>query len=384
MADSLYDELLALHQQGNTTAALDLLIERLRAERRWHKLFDARILRRKAELGLPVSRPASLQDVPAPQRKLVEETYIEAAREVGQAFLAAGDIPSAWMYLSVIREPEPVRQAIEDLPLPAHGDENLEQVLRIALFEGVHPVKGVEMMLRLHGTCSTITSLDQALANLPPVDRRACASLMVRELYRDLCENVQREVQQKLAMLPAGASLRELMAGRDWLFEKGNYHIDVSHLNAVVRFARSIESPEDLELAVQLAEYGSRLDPQLQYGGDAPFDDFYPAHLQFFRALLNRDRSEALDYFRERLEAEPDERDRPLLAYVLVDLLVRCGDRDSAVDVAARYLTNLGDDVTLSFFDLCVESGRFDALQSAMRAKDDPVGFAAALAAASR
>jgi hypothetical protein len=384
MADEMYDELLALHQQGQTTAAIERLVAQLRTEKRWHKLFDARLLQRKAELGLPLSRPSSLQDVPQDQRKLVEETYIQAAREVGQAFLTEGDIPSAWMYLSVIREPGPVRQAIDDLPLPTHGDESSEQVIRIALFEGVHPTKGIQMMLKLHGTCSTITSLDQALSNLPQAERRACATIMVRELYRDLRENVEREVQQKLAMLPPDMSLRELIAGRDWLFEKGNYHIDVSHLNSVVRFARSIESPEDLELALQLAEYGTHLDSQLQYGGDPPFEDFYPAHVQFIKALLSRDRDEAIGYFREKLTAEPDERDQPLLAYVLVDLLVRCGAKEEAVDVAAKYLSNLSDDVTLSFFDLCVDSGRFQALRDAMRAKDDPVGFAAALAAESQ
>ena len=240
------------------------------------------------------------------------------------------------------------------------------------------------MMLRLHGTCSTITSLDQAIGQLPQEDRRACAALMVRELYRDLRDNVEREVQQKLAMLPPDQSLRELIAGRDWLFNGGNYHIDVSHLNAVVRFARSIENPEDLGLAMELAEYGSHLDPQLQYGGDPPFEDFYPAHRQFFGALLNRDRDEALTYFREKLDAEPDERDKPLLAYVLVDLLVRCGQPDEAVDLAGRYLTNLSDEVTLSFFDLCVTSSRYDALREAMRTNDDPVGYAAALVTESR
>jgi hypothetical protein len=381
MADALFSDLLALHEQGRTEAALDRLIEQLRAERRWHKLFDARLLKRKWELGLPLSRPSSLQDVPQAQRKLVEETYIEAAREAGLAWLAEGDIPAAWMYLSVIRDPAPIRDAIDALPVPTHGDDAAEQVVRIALFEGVHPTKGVQMMLKLHGTCSTITALDQALGNLPQPERRACATVMVRELYRDLRESVERDVRQKLAVIPPDLSLRELITGRDWLFEKGNYHIDVSHLNSVVRFARSIESPEDLELALELAEYGGRLDPQLQYGGDPPFDDFYPAHIQFFRALLGRDRSDALGYFREKLAAEPDERDQPLLAYVLVDLLVRCGERDEAVDVAARHLTNLSEDVLLSFFDLCAESGRFGTLRDAMQAKDDPVGFAAALAA---
>jgi hypothetical protein len=383
MADSLFDELPTLVQQ-QPQAALDRLIETLRQQRRYHKLFDARLLKRKAELGLPVSRPASLSDVPKDLRKPVEETYIDAAREVGQRFLEAGDIPSAWMYLQVIREPEPVRQAIDALPLPNQSDDQAEQIARIALFEGVHPTKGVQMLLKLHGTCSTITSLDQAMGNLSQADRQACAKVMVRDLYRDLRDNVERDVQRRIAVLPPGASLRELITGRDWLFEGGNYHIDVSHLSSVVRFARSIESGEELDLALQLAEYGGRLDPQLQYGGDPPFDDFYPAHQAFFRALLDQEREQALGYFRDKLAHEPDERDKPLLAYVLVDLLMRCGRMDEAVDVASRYLTNLSEEVSISFFDLCVEAGRFDVLLKVLREQDDPVAYAAALVAQQR
>ena len=384
MSENLYDQLHSLHQNGNTEAALDRLIESLREQKRWHKLFDALMLQCKAKLGLPVSRPSSLQDVPQEQRKEVEAAYVAAAREVGQAFLDAGDIPSAWMYFQVIREPEPVKQAIEKLPLSTNTDDTAEQVMRIALFEGVHPTKGVEMMLSLHGTCSTITSLDQAIGQLPQEDRQACSAIMVRDLYRDLRENVEREVQQKIPTLPPGTPLKELIAGRDWLFEGGNYHIDVSHLNSVVRFARSLESTEELELALELAEYGRRLDSQLQYGGDPPFEDFYPAHIQFFHVLLDRDRDDGLAYFREKLDQEPDERDKPLLAYVLVDLLMRSGRQDEAVDLARQFLTNLSEDVALSYFELCAGAARYDALRESARGNDDPVTFAAALVEESR
>ena len=80
------------------------------------------------------------------------------------------------------------------------------------------------------------------------------------------------------------------MAGREWLLANDSYHIDVSHLNAVVRFARALdrECPE-LDLALQLAEYGARLAPQYQYAGTPPFEEFYPAHIRFLGALLGRD-----------------------------------------------------------------------------------------------
>jgi hypothetical protein len=203
---------------------------------------------------------------------------------------------------------------------------------------------------------------------------------MVRSLYRDLTESVRRQVQQRVPMLSPDASLRELLAGREWIFQGGGYHIDVSHLHSVIRFARSIDPPaEELDLALQMAEYGARLDKPLQYAGEPPFEDFYPAHIEFFKILLGRETDRALQYFRDKLANEPDERDKPLLAYVLVDLLIRAGRQDEAVEIAAEYLTNLGDDVSFSFAELCVESGRLDVLRRVNAERGDLVGYAAAL-----
>ena len=124
-------------------------------------------------------------------------------------------------------------------------------------------------------------------------------------------------------MNPPGQNLRELIGGREWLFADDSYHIDVSHLNAVVRFARFLDagSPE-LDLALQLAQYGSRLAQQYQYAGNPPFDDFYPAHIQFFKALLGDDREQALAYFRSRIGDDVADTDNQMAAYVLVDLLL--------------------------------------------------------------
>ncbi len=379
MNEQNFSELQQLSQSAGPEQLIEELINTCRESKDYHHLFDALMLKRKHELGLPLERPASLADVPDEQRKEVEKTYIEAAREVGHLLLEAGDILGAWMYFQVIREPKPVADAIQALPLPDELDDTTEQILNMALFEGIHPEKGVQMMLRLHGTCSTITALDQAFANLSSEDRQRCARVLVRSLYEDLRGTVEREVQQKLAMIHPGESLRSLLTGRDWLFEGGNYHIDVSHLNAVVRFSRSLETAEDLEFALELAEYGARLDPQLQYGGDPPFEDFYVAHQQFFKVLLDQDRQDALQYFRDKLRNEPDEIDKPLLAYVLVDLLMRIEALDEAVDVAAEYLTDLGDEMSFSFAELCRKAGRLNTLQDVMKKKGDPVGFVAAL-----
>lgn len=379
MSDARFQELSQARSEG-----IPQLFERLEKLLMdlgdFHKLFDARILRKKSELGLTLTRPSSLQDVPQEHRKAVEDVYVAAAREVGGLFLSRGDITNAWMYFQVIREPEKVREALDRMVISPDDYERLDRMVQIALYQGVHPVKGVEWMLKAHGTCSTITSLDQCMHTLSAQHRGECAKLMVRTLYTDVVDSVRRHVEARIPMLPPDEPLSSLIAGRDWLFEGGNYHIDVSHLNAVVRFSRSIEPPApELGLALQLAEYGSKLDAPLQYGGDAPFDDFYPAHIQFLKVLLDRNRDEALQYFRTKLEQEPDEQDKPVFAYVLVDLLMRSNRLEEAVDIGAKYLTSLGEDVSISFDELCEKAGRLDVLQQVREQQEDLVGYVSAL-----
>src|SRR5262249_15993564 len=144
-------------------------------------------------------------------------------------------------------------------------------------------------------------------------------------------------------------SLRELIGGREWLFADDSYHIDVSHLNAVVRFARFLDadSPE-LDLALQLAQYGSRLAPQYQYAGNPPFDAFSQAPIQYFKALIGSDRDEALAYFRAKIGEDVADTDNQLAAYTLVDLLLRLGQRDEALELACRRLPDSADEFGLS------------------------------------
>src|SRR5690606_36450682 len=114
-----------------------------------------------------------------------------------------------------------------------------------------------------------------------------------------------------------------------------SYHVDTSHLNSVVRFARALDKDDpELELAMQLAEYGSRLHESFQYAGDPPFEEFYPAHLQQFRVMSGKDVEGGLAYFRKRREAQPGDRHRQLIALVLTDLLCRAGRETEAVGVA--------------------------------------------------
>lgn len=367
-------------ESGGPAGLFNELMKALREKKDFHRIFDARLLQKKQELGLPLTRPTSFDDVPPAWRDDFEKTYTAAAREAGQLLLADGKLSQAWMYFHAIRELEPLTAAIVAYSVPQGGSQESEEMIDLALFKGLAPAKGVEIMLRTHGTCSTITSLDQQFAQLKPDDRAKCAAILVMSLHTDLLQSVQRDVSKRMPLSPPAKTLRELVTGRDWLFEDNNYHIDVSHLHAAVRFARAlpIDSPE-LALARDLTEYGSLLSSQFQYPGEPPFEDFYPAHREFFKFLQNDNREVALAYFRQKLDQVPDASNQPMIAYVLVDLLVRAKRYDEAIPLAETYLLVADENFADAFAELCRESGHYDALLRTTEQRGDLIGYATAL-----
>ena len=379
-AETPFAQLQEQFQSRGSTGVFDQLAAILREQQDYHKLFDSLCAKKKHELGAPLHRPTSFDDIPADKRDEFEAAYTAAAREVGTLLLADKKLGQAWIYFHAIRETQPVRDAIDAVPLPREANDESEELIDLGFYKLVHPVKGMQVMLRTHGTCSTITSLDQQFQNMSPEQRSQCAAILVKSLHGDLLQSIQHEVKQRMPFAPPAATLRELIAGREWLFADNNYHIDVSHLHSTVRFARSLspDNPE-LKLALDLAEYGVQLSEQFQYAGEPPFVEFYPAHLQFFKFLLGENRAAALAYFQQQLDREPDAPDQALIAYVMVDLFARTNQLDQALPLAEKHLVKVDPDFAAAFAELCREAGRFDVLLRSAEERGDLVTYATAL-----
>ena len=75
------------------------LIER----RRWHALFDLRLLEARAAFGLPLT--GDLGAVDAVTREHLDERSLAACREVGWPLLEEGSVAAGWMYLRAAAEP---------------------------------------------------------------------------------------------------------------------------------------------------------------------------------------------------------------------------------------------------------------------------------------
>ncbi len=108
MTDDVFDLIEQAVRTEGPDSGLDLLARRLRDDKNYPLLFEARVIEQRHKLGLPPLRVDGIDDVPAFQRVAYDEALSQAAREVGSLFLADGDILRAWPYFRAIGDRMPV------------------------------------------------------------------------------------------------------------------------------------------------------------------------------------------------------------------------------------------------------------------------------------
>ncbi len=369
-------------ENGGPEAALERLIEDLETSKDYRLLLDALLLKARFELGLPLIQVGKYADLPEADRLRFEERYIQALRHVGTRYLEADDIPTAWAYFQAISEPGPVAEALDRLQ-PPKDPEQVGRLIEVAFHQGANPRRGFELILANYGACSAITSLEQ-VGPADPATRAACVERLIRYLHEQLTANIRNDVVQRgQPQSPQAASIVELLSDRDWLFSDESYHIDVSHLTTVVRWSVIVTDPKVLDLAIDLAEYGRRLSPRLQYDGTPPFEHVFDDHRIFLRAIRGYEADEAVAHFQAKLPAPEtiaDDVEATLPAQVLVNLLLRLDRGEAAVDVASQYLLQVPDSMLVCppIAELCQMSGQLDRLADVANKMNHPVHFLAA------
>ncbi len=385
-AETTFESLEAALDSGGPMAAIDRLVEHLDRTGEYRSLLDALLLKARHELGLPLLAVGSLANLQEPLRTQYEEKYVAAIRLVGSRHLDQGDIPTAWAYFRAIAEPEPVAQAIAVFE-PAADDERLGAIIEVAFNHGVSPRKGLEMIIEHYGTCPAISAFEQLPAHDQGV-RIACAEKLIQHLHGELTANIRAEIAARGQVVPpAGTTIAGLIAGRPWLFSDESYHIDISHLAAVVRMSLIATDPATTALAADLTEYGRSLSPRLVFEGSPPFEHIFEDHGVYLRALLGREVGEAIAHFQRKLtDAENEEGERAPAAEVVVNLLVRANRVDAAIDVAAAHLAGVPDSALScpSLAQLCQRAGQTERLAQFAREQGDLVNFTAARLASAR
>jgi hypothetical protein len=382
MDPALFDDLQQTLTARGPAAAIDRLCEQLRARKDYTGLFYALLMKKRHELGVTPVPTAPAQDLPRETHEPFEQAIRDAARLVGRLYLEDGDIPQAWVYFRMIGEPQPVAEALERHE-PAEG-EDLQPLVHLAFYEGVHPRRGFEWILGRYGICNAITTMSSQgdLGHAPDV-RLHCVKQLVRALHRELRERLAADVERREGKPPPDGSVRDLIAGRDYLFEDEFAHIDTSHLGAVVQMSTVLEPGEELEMARELCAYGQRLSPRLRYQSDPPFDEQYRDY-GIFLAILAGDRvQEGLAHFRAKAEQADPETVGTYPAEVLVNLLLRLGRPAEALAVARRNLAGV-DNRRLTcpgISELCQQVRDYRTLAEVAREQGDPVHFVAGLIA---
>lgn len=360
-----------LREQG-PEVAFDYLEQQSRATKNYAQLFQARLLKKRFELGLPLIQRELFDDLPADRRRTYEEAFIRAAREAGELYLADGDIPRAWSYFRAIGEPAPVAAAIEKI----EQHENMPAIIEIAFQEQVHPRKGFELILNHYGVCRAISSVFQ----FPNREgRNECVGLLARTLHEELLGNLKRTIVRKEGEAPAATRVTELIAGRSWLFEDNCYYIDTSHVVSVIQYCLEVDQRETLELVLELAEYGSRLGAMFQQVGNPPFERFQD-YVFYFKAVLGVEVEESISHFRAKIADSDPQEVGTAPAQVLVALLARLERFDEAIAISLEHLREL-DPTQLacpSVQQLCQWGRRFDQLRRISREQEDLISFAAA------
>lgn len=375
-----YEELERRMAREGVRPALEWLAEQFRERKEFGRLFDARLVLARHELNLPLVFVGAADELPGPLRNQYEDRLVECCREVGELALESGDLATAYHFLRMIGRTEGIRARIAEYA-PSGTDAD-DTVIELALARGIHPSRGIALIAGRYGLCQAITACEQVLhSEATSADKEEAITVVLRELHGELWRRLAGEIAEREGTAPTAKTIPELLTGREWLFDGDNYHIDTSHLNAVVRMARATSRPADLARALELCEYGSRLSEKYRFREMPPFDDVFGDSARFFRALLGTDVDNSIAHFVQKAaEADPEETGT-YPHEVVVSLLARLGRTQDGIRYFAQHLLNSTERLSCpGINELCQQTGQFNEMAQLARERNDLVSFAAALA----
>jgi hypothetical protein len=339
MPGDLLIELDRILASNDPIASLDYLIEEFRAIGRFELVFEGRLMKKRHELGLPLIQSESSADFPAESRAAYDEAMVAAAHEAGVGFLQADKIERAWPYFRAIGEFAPIAEAIEKL----QPSDDMEGVIGIAFQEGVHPLKGLELILHKYGMCRAITSFGMYAVTK---DREKC-----------------------LAMLARGLD--------DELRERG--YTDPSHLVSVLQYAPEITDPTVLEMLYGFCRHGQSITADFRPRGNPPFEDPFFDYVPYIQAVRGIEVDQNLDHFRRKLEGLETEQAAYGPAPVLINLLVRLERYNEALKLAIEYPPDPQFGLPApSAIQLCYLAKDYGRLRELAREKGDFLTYSAA------
>ena len=358
-------------------ALLDCLAAQSMARQEYHELFEVRKMQARHAAGLPLLYGDDADDLSGTQRTQLEDGLLAACREVGLLLFDAGQIREGWMYMRPVGDNDAVAAALSKVEV---DDDNLDDLVEITLHEGVDVERGFALILEHFGTCNSITTFDQVMPNRSRTDQQIAAGLLVEHLHAELLAAVRSDIASQQGSEPKETTLTDLVKDRDWLFGEHTYHIDTTHLASTVRFARLLDNPGKLTLALDLTAYGLRLNEMFQHPDREPFADVYSSSRLYFQALLGENQDDAVAYFRDKAVTVDHAEHGALAIEVYIDLLARLERYSDAMDAALQYPEDAAPvGIAPPLLTLAQKADRLNDLAEYYRSREDLMGYATAL-----
>lgn len=378
---AVYRRVRAAFEAGGPGGGVVVLRAELESAGEFQALFYALLLSRRVELGLSPFPLSPATELPPDAHEAYEDAIRQAARHVGGLHLGRGEIAKAWAYFRIINEPGPVKEAL--LAHTPGPDDDIYPLVEIAWQQGVLPEKGFDLILDRSGVCSAITMVGSADLNANPTLRDYCVKRLVRALHAQLKDRLAGDLAQRAIAAVEGTTIPRMLADHPELMADDAYHIDTSHLSSVVLAAMQLPACAELDLARELALYGTLLSTNYTGDNDPPFEKTYADYLPYLNAVAGVDVEANVAHFKAKLPAAAVEGYR-FPAEVVVNLLVKLDRLPEALAVAREFLADAaeGGMSCPGVMELARRTADYDALAAQAMAKDDPVSYLAALIAA--
>jgi len=387
MSSIPFEEFSRVVTESGVEPALDFLEQHFRREQDFFKLFEVLKMRCRYQLGLPLIYSKQPDDLDETQQRQLEDSLLEACREIGILFFKLGKFQEGWMYLQPVGDKELNEKLIRKIEA---DEESIDALIDMAVSQGAAPVYGYRLLLKNYGTCNGITTFDTQANRFDAETQKKMAEELLDHIYLELIENVKYAIENAEAGSAVGNSEnvptsqsgdRRLV---DWLqmypdlTAGGAHHIDTTHLASVMRIARPVDDRESLLKVSELAEYGSRLHEDFKYPGNAPFEDTYHDHQLFYNALLGKDVDTAIEHFLAKTAASEADQLGPVVEETYVEFLSRLGKTTEAVEFLTERLLGKFESLGIAPppFELADTPESLEKLRDFYRSSDDLLGYA--------
>jgi len=157
MSSIPFEEFSRVVTESGVEPALDFLEQHFRREQDFFKLFEVLKMRCRYQLGLPLIYSKQPDDLDETQQRQLEDSLLEACREIGILFFKLGKFQEGWMYLQPVGDKELNEKLIRKIEA---DEESIDALIDMAVSQGAAPVYGYRLLLKNYGTCNGITTFD--------------------------------------------------------------------------------------------------------------------------------------------------------------------------------------------------------------------------------